>query len=194
MLIRQALHFVRYKDTCTFSCQVAFSVEYLGAARKVYRLFTQGLRLVNNRFESIPLHSGPDWLASHWTTMADPIIVRSARLADVDCMTDVFSKSFNQKFWTYVCPDNSSNRRFINDMWIQGIHDSTDRTFVAVDTADSNRIIGVSRWQVPLHDQSAGCDSWPEPSILKQDIAVSLFRAEDSGRRAIMGDRPHWCK
>jgi hypothetical protein len=126
--------------------------------------------------------------------MADPIIIRSARLADVDRMTDVFFESFNQKFWTHICPDNSPNRSFIVDMWTKGMHASTDRTFVAVDTADSDRIIGVSRWQVPLYDQSTGCDSWPEPSMLDQDIAVSLFRAEDLGRRTIMGDRPHWCK
>jgi GNAT superfamily N-acetyltransferase len=110
-------------------------------------------------------------------------------------MTDVFFDSFNQAFWTHILPDNKSNRSFIVDMWTKGMYASTDRTFVAVDTADSNRIIGVSRWQAPLYDRTPEvCDSWPEPSMLDQDIAVYLFRAEDLSRRTIMGDRPHWCE
>jgi hypothetical protein len=126
--------------------------------------------------------------------MVNSIIIRSAKLADVDRMTDVFFGAFNQKFWTHICPDNSPDRSFIIDMWTKGIYASTDRTFVAVDTADSNRIIGVSRWQAPLYDQRTDCDSWPEPSMLDQDIAIPLFRAGDSSRRTIMRNRPHWCK
>ena len=126
--------------------------------------------------------------------MADSIIIRPARLSDVDDMTNVFFKCFNQEFWTHVLPDNSSNRSFIDEMWTKGMYTSTDQTFVAVDTADYNRIIGVSRWQAPLYDRSAVCNSWPELSMLDEDTAVSLFQAEDLSRRSIMGDRPHWCK
>lgn len=126
--------------------------------------------------------------------MADSIIIRSAILADIDHMTDVFFESFDQKFWTYICPDNNPNRRFIVDMWKKGMIASTDRTFVAVDTADSNRIIGFSRWQAPLYGKSISCDSWPEASILGQDVAITLFRDEDLNRRTIMGNRPHWCE
>jgi hypothetical protein len=126
--------------------------------------------------------------------MADSIIIRPARLSDVDDMTNVFFESFNQQFWTHILPDNSSNRCFIGEMWTKGMYTSTDQTFVAVDTADYNRIIGVSRWQAPLYDRSAVCDSWPELSMLDEDTAVSLFQAEDLSRRSIMGDRSHWCK
>jgi hypothetical protein len=142
-------------------------------------------------------HSQPDQSTkpSMKRTMANTIIIRPARLADIKTMTDVFFDSFNQEFWTSILPDNSSNRSFIDEMWKKGMYASTDRTFVAVDTADSNRVIGVSRWQAPLYDRKPEvCDSWPEPSMLDQDTAVSLFRAEDLSRRTIMGDRPHWCE
>jgi hypothetical protein len=114
--------------------------------------------------------------------MADSIIIRPARLSDVDDMTNVFFESFNQQFWTHILPDNSSNRCFIDEMWTKGMYTSTDQTFVAVDTADHNRIIGVSRWQAPLYDRSAVCDSWPELSMLDEDTAVSSFQAEDLSR------------
>jgi hypothetical protein len=127
--------------------------------------------------------------------MANPILIRPARLADIGTMTDVFFDSFNQEFWTHILPDNSSSRSFINEMWTKGMYASTDRTFVAVDTANFNRIIGVSRWQAPFYDRTTVvCNSWPELSMLDRDIAASLFRAEDSSRRTIMGDRPHWCE
>ena len=124
----------------------------------------------------------------------DSIIIRPARPADIDRMTEVFFSSFNQDFWSHICPYNIANQSFIVEMWTMGMLTPTDQTFVAVDIADSNKIIGVSRWQTPRYDRSIGaCDSWPEPSLLDQDVAISLFQAEDASRRAILGDRPHWC-
>lgn len=126
--------------------------------------------------------------------MTDTIVVRAAELADVDDMTDVFFRSFNQDFWQHFCPDTTLNRKFITDMWIMGIESPHDRTFVALDALASNAIVGFSRWQIPLYGQSKLRESWPEPSMLDQLIAKPFFDGEDASRHLVMVDRLHLCK
>lgn len=127
-------------------------------------------------------------------TMTNAIVIRAAELTDVDHMTDVFFRSFNQGFWKHFCPDCEANRKLIADMWIMGLESSQDRTFVAIDTSALNAIVGFSRWQVPLYDRVDICESWLEYSMLDQQIAVPFFAGEDTNRTIVMGDRPHWCR
>lgn len=127
-------------------------------------------------------------------TMTNPIVIRAAELTDIDHMTDVFFRSFNQGFWKHFCPDCAANRNFIADMWIMGLESSHDRTFVAIDTSASDAIVGFSRWQAPLYSRNKAYESWPEPSMLDQQIAIPFFASEDTNRNIVMGDRPHWCK
>lgn len=122
------------------------------------------------------------------------IVVRRATQADVPGMTDIFFRSFNQKFWQHFCPDQPANREFISDMWSRGIDAPTDRSFVAVDTDQDLKLVGLSRWQVPQADGSQNHDAWPEPSMLDQEIARPFFGGMDENRASIMGQRPHFCK
>lgn len=87
------------------------------------------------------------------------MIIRPATAAYVEGMSDVFFHSFNQTFWQYFYPENEKNHDFIVDMWTRGIHSPTDRSFVAVDTSACDRIIGVSRWQLPLYGQALNHDA-----------------------------------
>lgn len=127
-------------------------------------------------------------------TKPSTILIRPATPSDVQGMADVFFHSFNQVFWQYFCPENEANRAWIVDMWTRGIHASTDRSFVAVDTSAGDRIVGVSRWQLPLYNEPMNHEAWPEPTMLDQEIAVPFFGGMDINREKIMLDRPHWCK
>lgn len=131
---------------------------------------------------------------THKGSKPTAIIVRPAIAADVEGMSDVFFHSFNQTFWQYFCPESEKNHNFIVDMWTRGIHSPTDQSFVAVDTSACDRIIGVSRWQLPQYNGAQNHDAWPEPSMLDQRIAVPFFGGMDVNRESIMKDRPHWCE
>lgn len=141
--------------------------------------------------DAVLLFCGPKSLT--FSTMPS-IVVRRATQADVPGMTDIFFRSFNQKFWQHFCPDQPANREFISDMWSRGIDAPTDRSFVAVDTDQDSKLVGLSRWQVPQADGSQNHDAWPEPSMLDQEIARPFFGGMDENRASIMGHKPHFCK
>ncbi|KJX99351.1 hypothetical protein TI39_contig362g00002 [Zymoseptoria brevis] len=78
-------------------------------------------------------------------------------------------------------------------MWAIGLGNPTDRTFVAVDTQEHDRIAGFSRWQTP---QAGGNRErqWPDipEGLFDMELTEAFFGGMEVNRKDIMGQRPHW--
>ena len=120
--------------------------------------------------------------------------IRPATKDDVPAMTDVFFHSFNAPFWQYFIPDTPYMRRWWDEAWTIGLDNPTDRTFVAVDTANSDKVIGFSRWMAPQDDGNQE-RKWPDMAPEDQwdmEIVGRFFGGMDENRKELMGTKPHW--
>ena len=92
-----------------------------------------------------------------------------------------------------------------------GLDNPTDRTFVAEDKEDGNKIVAFSRWMVPQQDgkwsRKIISDSvdiyiwtgnieriWPElsPDEWDMELVEAFFGGMEVNRHELMGSRPHW--
>ncbi|SMR46972.1 unnamed protein product [Zymoseptoria tritici ST99CH_3D1] len=142
--------------------------------------------------------------------------IRPATKGDLQTLTDdIWFNSFGlSSFWAYLFLDSTICRRqYLDRMWAIGLENPTDRTFVAVDTQEHDRIAGFSRWQIPQADSNRErqCRFWPDIPEGLFDMVCSkrqglptdadrlpgayrgIFGGMEVNRKEVMGDRPHWC-
>lgn len=84
-------------------------------------------------------------------------------------------------------------RTWWKEAWQIGLDNPTDRTFVAEDTENQNRIVGFSRWMVPQQDGNQE-RKWPDmsPSDWDMEIVENFFGGMEENRHEMMGTKPHW--
>ena len=125
----------------------------------------------------------------------DPTIhIRPATKADLDGLVEVFFRSFNARFWQHLMPDTPENRRWWHDSWVLSLENPQDRSFVAEDTANGNKIVAFSRWMVP---QLNGDAERPWPPLREDEWDMELcgafFGGMEANHHELMYGRPHWC-
>jgi hypothetical protein len=49
----------------------------------------------------------------------------------------------------YLFPDIPEVRSWLDEAWRLGLKNPTDRTFVAVDPQENDRVVAFSRWMIP---------------------------------------------
>jgi hypothetical protein len=89
--------------------------------------------------------------------------IRPAQEDDLQTLTnDVWFHSFGvNPFWAYLFPDSTICRReYLDKLWAIGLRNPTDRTFVVVDTQEHDRVVALSRWQVPQKDGNRDRECW----------------------------------
>lgn len=121
------------------------------------------------------------------------ILIRPATKDDIKDMTDVFFYSFNAPFWQYFIPDTPYFRGWWDEAWKMGLENPTDRSFVAVDTTNGDKVVGFSRWMVPQDDGNQE-RKWPDmsPDEWDMELVEIFFGGMEENRKELMGVKPHW--
>ncbi|KAF3921317.1 hypothetical protein ABW21_db0208797 [Orbilia brochopaga] len=122
--------------------------------------------------------------------------IRPATLNDVETLAQLWYDSFNpsHKVWDVLTPKTPATRRWLEDMWANGISAGPTKvlTHVVEDLQKDRKLIAYTRFSPPQQDgsQDLPMPSWP--AEWDYEVSEAFWGGMERNRRDIMGKRPHW--
>ncbi|KAK6337858.1 hypothetical protein TWF696_001336 [Orbilia brochopaga] len=122
--------------------------------------------------------------------------IRPATLNDVEALTQLWIDSFNpsHKFWEVATPDIPATRRWLSEMWANGIKAGTSKivTHVVEDLQKDKKLVAYSRFSPPQEDGSQELPIPEWPAEWDYEVSDALWGGMERNRLYVMGKKPHW--
>ncbi|KAK6431315.1 hypothetical protein LTR95_012526 [Oleoguttula sp. CCFEE 5521] len=129
------------------------------------------------------------------TSLPPNLHIRPATGSDIPSLTSSFYTSFGlAPFMAYLFPRSPYFDKWWNEVFLLGLQNPTDRTFVVTDSNAGDKVVAFSRWMVPQADGSlerkwpaVGGEAWGD-----MEVAGAFFGGMGGNHEKIMAKRPHW--
>lgn len=120
---------------------------------------------------------------------------------DLPALSSIFAKSFHpvSSFMKQAIPDTLQTSQWWSEMYSFGLNDPEVQIMKVVDAAADKRIVALAQWRLParLRAMAVNAGSWSAVPLTGDHDKVlcnAFIGLMAEQRRAVMQDRPHYCK
>jgi hypothetical protein len=120
---------------------------------------------------------------------------------DVPALSSIFAESFHpvSSFMKQAIPDTLQTSQWWSEMYNFALNDPEVRIMKVVDAAADQKIVALAQWRLParLRAMAVNAGSWSAVPLTGDHDKVLCNAFIDlmaEQRRAVMQDRPHYCK